>query len=137
MVFASFVAFFPQLIAGPIERAQSLLTQLQKPTKIKVPIVDNGINLILWGIFKKVVIADSLGRTVDLIFDNTGKYNGGVLLLGAIYFSIQIYCDFSGYSNIAKGSASLLGIKLQTNFNFPYFSSNISDFLEKMAHIIN
>jgi len=126
--FASFVSFFPQLVAGPIERASHLLPQLLSKRVFKYDQGVQGLRLILWGMFKKVVIADSLAWRVDYIFDNFRTLDGGVLFLGLIYFSFQIYCDFSGYSDIAIGTAKLFGIEIKSNFRFPYFSRNISEF---------
>lgn len=126
--FASFVSFFPQLVAGPIERATNLLPQILNTRKFKYAQATQGLNLILWGMFKKVVIADSLGPVVDNIFRNHETYGGLTLWIGAIYFSFQIYCDFSGYSDIAIGTAKLFGIKLMENFKIPYFSRNIGEF---------
>ena len=126
--FASFVSFFPQLVAGPIERATNLLPQILNKREFKYEQGIQGLWLILWGMFKKVVIADSLAPIVSDIFENYEVFDGGVLWLGAIYFSIQIYCDFSGYSDIAIGTSKLFGFDLMTNFNFPYFSRNIGEF---------
>ena len=126
--FAAFVSFFPQLVAGPIERASNLLPQLLKKRDFDYHLGVSGLRLILWGMFKKVVIADSLAPVVNDIFANYSEYSGGTLLLGAIYFGFQIYCDFSGYSDIAIGVSRLFGIRLMTNFNFPYFSRNIGEF---------
>ena len=129
--FAAFVSFFPQLVAGPIERATNLLPQMLAPRKFDYQQAVAGMRLILWGMFKKVVIADSIAPVVDHIFANHQELNGGVLWLGAIYFAIQIYCDFSGYSDIAIGTSKLFGFDLMTNFNFPYFSRNIGEFWRK------
>lgn len=126
--FAAFVSFFPQLVAGPIERATNLLPQITAKRKFDLKQSIEGFNLIIWGFFKKIVIADSLAPIVDDIFMNYQHLEGSVLFLGALYFTIQIYCDFSGYSDIAIGLAKLLGINLMINFNFPYFSTDISDF---------
>ena len=126
--FASFVSFFPQLVAGPIERASNLLPQILNSRKFKYEEGVDGLRLILWGMFKKVFIADSLAPFVNDIFSNYTSYDGGVLVLGLIYFSFQIYCDFSGYSDIAIGTAKLFGISLMSNFKFPYFSRDISEF---------
>ncbi|MCB0684957.1 MAG: MBOAT family protein, partial [Saprospiraceae bacterium] len=126
--FASFVSFFPQLVAGPIERATNLLPQILYPRKFKFEQGVQGTRLIIWGMFKKVFIADSLAPEVNQIFANYEHLNGGVLVLGAIYFGFQIYCDFSGYSDIAIGTAKLFGIDLMSNFKFPYFSRNIGEF---------
>ena len=126
--FASFVSFFPQLVAGPIERASNLLPQILKKREFQHDQVIQGLKLILWGMFKKVVIADSLAPIVDDIFSNYQDFGGGTLWLGAIYFSFQIYCDFSGYSDIAIGTSKLFGFELMSNFKFPYFSRNIGEF---------
>jgi alginate O-acetyltransferase complex protein AlgI len=126
--FASFVSFFPQLVAGPIERASNLLPQILNSRVFKYEQGVQGLRLILYGMFKKVVIADSLAANVDTIFENYAVLNGGVLLLGLIYFSFQIYCDFSGYSDIAIGTSKLFGFELMSNFKFPYFSRDIGEF---------
>jgi len=126
--FASFVSFFPQLVAGPIERASNLLPQILNGRVFKYEQGVQGLRLILYGMFKKVVIADSLAPHVDTIFENYATLNGGVLLLGLIYFSFQIYCDFSGYSDIAIGTSKLFGFELMSNFKFPYFSRDIGEF---------
>ena len=126
--FASFVSFFPQLVAGPIERASNLLPQILNNRVFKYEQGVQGLRLILWGMFKKVVIADSLAWRVDLVFNNFQNLDGGILLLGLIYFSFQIYCDFSGYSDIAIGTSKLFGFELMSNFKFPYFSRNIGEF---------
>ena len=126
--FAAFVSFFPQLVAGPIERASNLIPQILSNRQFEYKRGLEGLRLILWGMFKKVVIADSLAFYVDDIFYNYLNFNGGVLLLGLIYFSFQIYCDFSGYSDIAIGLGKLFGVELMSNFRFPYFSRDISEF---------
>ena len=126
--FASFVSFFPQLVAGPIERAQNLLPQILKRREFQFKQGVQGLRLILFGMFKKVVIADSLAPMVDDIFSNYSDFGGGTLWLGAIYFAFQIYCDFSGYSDIAIGTSKLFGFELMSNFKFPYFSRNIGEF---------
>jgi len=129
--FAAFVSFFPQLVAGPIERASNLLPQILNKRVFKYEQAVLGLRLILWGMFKKVVVADSLGVSVDNIFLNYTIYNGGVLLLGLVYFSFQIYCDFSGYSDIAIGTARLFGFELMSNFKYPFFSRDIREFWQK------
>ncbi|WP_445381930.1 MBOAT family O-acyltransferase [Robiginitalea sp. IMCC43444] len=126
--FATFVSFFPQLVAGPIERASNLLPQITSKRKFSYPQAVDGLRLILWGLFKKVVIADSLAVMVDDIFMNHTDYSGSTLALGLVFFAFQIYGDFSGYSDIAIGTAKLFGIELMSNFKFPYFSRNISEF---------
>ncbi len=126
--FAAFVSFFPQLVAGPIERASNLLPQILNNRLFRYEQGAQGLRLILWGMFKKVVIADSLAWRVDFVFNDFQSLDGGVLFLGLIYFSFQIYCDFSGYSDIAIGTAKLFGFELMSNFKFPYFSRNIGEF---------
>lgn len=126
--YAVFVSFFPLLVAGPIERAQHLLPQIQKPRSFSYKQAVEGCKLILWGLFKKVVIADSLALMVNEIFGNYSTHNGLTLIIGAMAFSFQIYGDFSGYSDIAIGSAKLLGFELLSNFNYPYFSRNLVEF---------
>jgi alginate O-acetyltransferase complex protein AlgI len=126
--YAVFVSFFPLLVAGPIERANHLLPQVQKRRLFNYPQAVEGCRLILWGMFKKVVIADSIALTVNDIFENYTNFNGATLVVGAIAFSIQIYGDFSGYSDIAIGSAKLFGFELLSNFKFPYFSRDIAEF---------
>jgi D-alanyl-lipoteichoic acid acyltransferase DltB (MBOAT superfamily) len=129
--FAAFVSFFPQLVAGPIERATNMLPQMLKKRKFDARQSLTGIRLIIFGLFKKVVIADSLAPAVKDIFNNYPQYSGITLILGAVYFAFQIYCDFSGYSDIARGVANLLGFELMVNFNFPYLSKSIAEFWRK------
>ncbi len=129
--FAAFVSFFPQLVAGPIERASNLLPQILKRRKFEKELAKQGIEFIIWGLFKKVVIADSLAPIVSDIFNNYTEYSGGTLICGAIFFAFQIYGDFSGYSDIAIGTSKLFGFELMTNFNFPYFSKSIGEFWRK------
>ena len=126
--YAVFVSFFPLLVAGPIERANHLLPQVQQSRTFSYKQATEGLRLILWGFFKKVVIADFLAGWADRIFDNYGDYNAFSLLLGVLAFSIQIYGDFSGYSDIALGTAKLFGFELLSNFRFPYFSRDIAEF---------
>lgn len=129
--FGAYVAFFPQLVAGPIERAKHLLPQIQKKRFFNYTRGSQGIRLILWGLFKKIAIADSISEDVNFIFSNFSELSGSTLLLGAIYFSIQIYCDFSGYSDIAIGVSKLFGFEIRSNFKFPYFSKNIAEFWQR------
>jgi alginate O-acetyltransferase complex protein AlgI len=129
--FAAFVSFFPQLVAGPIERASQLLPQIQQKRVFNYIQQVGGLKLILWGLFKKVVIADSLGPLVDDIFAHYTDYSSSTLILGVVLFSFQIYGDFSGYSDIAIGTAKLFGIELMSNFKFPYFSRNIAEFWKR------
>jgi alginate O-acetyltransferase complex protein AlgI len=126
--FAVFVAFFPQLVAGPIERAANLLPQFARPRYIRVEQVNAGLFLILWGFYKKVVIADNVALIADQIFDHYTEYAGLDILLGVLAFSIQIYGDFSGYSDIARGLSRLMGFELLVNFRLPTFAVNPSDF---------
>ncbi len=126
--YAVFVSFFPLLVAGPIERANHLLPQVQKARFFNYAQAVDGCRLILWGMFKKVVIADSLAGTVDQIFENYQDQNAVTLIIGAIAFSFQIYGDFSGYSDIALGTAKLFGFELLSNFKFPYFSRDVAEF---------
>lgn len=126
--YAVFVSFFPLLVAGPIERATHLLPQIQKRREFKYEKAIDGLRQILWGLFKKVVIADNCAEYANMIFNNADHYSGFALVLGALFFTIQIYCDFSGYSDIALGTARLFGIELLRNFAFPYFSRDIAEF---------
>ena len=126
--YAVFVSFFPLLVAGPIERASHLLPQVQRRREFNYTQAVEGCRLMLWGLFKKVVIADSLAGIVDGIFDNYQDHNGVTLIVGAIAFSFQIYGDFSGYSDIALGTAKLFGFELLSNFKFPYFSRDLAEF---------
>lgn len=126
--FALFVAFFPQLVAGPIERAKSLLPQLQSPRKITWELIQKGIWMIAWGYFLKVFVADNMAFIVDNVFSKSGIIPGGEAVLGIYAFAFQIFGDFAGYSSIAIGVAALMGIRLRTNFLFPYFVSNPQDF---------
>ena len=126
--FASFVSFFPQLVAGPIEKAINLLPQISNKRTFSYEQSVQGLRLVLWGMFKKVVVADSLAPIVDEVFSNYADYGSISLVLAAIYFSFQIYCDFSGYSDIAIGIAKLFGFELMSNFKFPYFSRDIAEF---------
>lgn len=126
--YAVFVCFFPLLVAGPIERASHLLPQVQTRRIFKYEQAVQGMRLMLWGFFKKVVIADTLANVVNTIFGNYHQYNGATLVLGAVLFAFQIYGDFSGYTDIALGTAKLFGFELLTNFKFPYFSRNIAEF---------
>lgn len=126
--YAVFVSFFPLLVAGPIERANHLLPQVQQPRIFNYAQAVEGCRLILWGLFKKVVIADGLSQTVDKHFAHYRNYDAATLILAAIAFSFQIYGDFSGYSDIALGTAKLFGFELLSNFRFPYFSRDVAEF---------
>ena len=125
--YAVFVGFFPLLVAGPIERATHLLPQIKKERKFDYSKAVDGLKQILWGLFKKIVIADNCAEYVNTVFDHSATSSGSTLILGAVFFAIQIYCDFSGYSDIALGTARLLGINLFRNFAFPYFSRSIAE----------
>ena len=126
--FSAFVSFFPQLVAGPIERATNLLPQFYKKREFNYAQAVHGMRQILWGLFKKVVIADNCAEIANEIFNNSQNYSGLTLVLGAIFFSFQIYGDFSGYSDIAIGTSRLFGFNLKKNFSFPYFSRDIGEF---------
>jgi D-alanyl-lipoteichoic acid acyltransferase DltB (MBOAT superfamily) len=126
--YALFVSFFPLLVAGPIERATHLLPQVQKPRTFEYNKAIDGLRQILWGLFKKIIIADTCAIYVNAVFDNPHLYSGSSHAVAAIFFAFQIYGDFSGYSDIALGTARLLGFELLRNFNFPYFSRDIAEF---------
>jgi len=123
-----FVCFFPLLVAGPIERATHLLPQVEKPRTFDYTKAADGMRQILWGLFKKIVIADTCAEHANLIFDHAEMYGGSTLFIGALMFTFQIYGDFSGYSDIALGTARLFGFELLRNFAFPYFSRDIAEF---------
>jgi len=128
MAFSAFVCFFPQLVAGPIERATNLLPQFCKKRTFEYNKAVDGMRQILWGLFKKVVIADNCAEFSNQIFNNSADMNGSTLVLGAIFFTFQIYGDFSGYSDIAIGTSRLFGFDLKQNFATPYFSRDIAEF---------
>lgn len=128
LAFFSFVSFFPQLVAGPIERASNLLPQFSRARNFDASRAADGMRQILWGLFKKVVIADNCAMVVNDIFAGYGEASGSTLLLGGVLFAFQIYGDFSGYSDIAIGTARLFGFSLMRNFAFPYFSRDIAEF---------
>lgn len=125
---ALFIAFFPTLLSGPIERARNLLPQLKQPTLINSDIVLSGIGLFIWGLFKKVVIADRLAEFVNTVYAVPDGQSGSTLALAALFYSFQIYCDFSGYADMAIGSGRILGFNIMKNFNFPYFANTIKEF---------
>ena len=118
----------PQLVAGPIERSGNLLTQLHEPHVFHYENLRKGMLLILYGLFLKMVIADRAAMIVDAVYGDSGAYSGVYIIVATFFFSIQIYCDFYGYSTIARGSALLMGIRLMDNFNAPYFSRSIGEF---------
>ncbi|MCG2461199.1 MBOAT family protein [Flavobacteriaceae bacterium F89] len=129
--FIAFVAFFPQLVAGPIERASNLLKQITDARKFNYTQAVDGMKLILWGFFKKLAIADSLAPIVDDIFVNYGEHSASTLILGVCLFSFQVYGDFSGYSDIAIGTSKLFGIELMSNFKFPQLSRNVAEYWQR------
>ncbi|WP_349628813.1 MBOAT family O-acyltransferase [Cellulophaga sp. 20_2_10] len=131
MNFATFVSFFPQLVAGPIERASNLLKQIENKRVFNYDQIVSGLKLILWGLFKKLVIADALAPIVDDIFANYASYPGSTLILGVTLFSFQVYGDFSGYTDIAIGTAKLFGVELMSNFKFPNFSRNVAEYWQR------
>jgi len=128
---ATYVMFYPQLVAGPIERPQNVLHQLHTEQKFDYQRIADGLKWMAWGMFKKVVIADRMALLVDPIYNSPTDHNGPALVFATLAFAIQIYCDFSGYSDIALGSAQVMGIKLMKNFNHPYFAKSISEFWQR------
>ncbi len=126
--YALFVSFFPQLVAGPIERSTNLLKQLRSPNTLTWDSFREGILLMLWCYFLKVVLADRIAIFVDTVYGGYNNYPGMYLTIATLLFSVQIYCDFGGYSTIAIGTARILGIELMDNFNAPYLSSSVSEF---------
>ena len=126
--FATFVTFFPQLVAGPIERAKTIIPQLQASRVFDYQLAKSGLHLIIFGLFRKIVIADNLGIYVDRIWQYPNAITPYMVVLASVFFSVQIYMDFSGYSRIARGVAQLFGIKLMVNFNYPYKSTSFSEF---------
>ncbi|MDD6186430.1 MAG: MBOAT family protein [Oscillospiraceae bacterium] len=129
--YALFVSFFPQLVAGPIERSKNLLPQLRQTYKFDYDRVTDGLVLMAWGFFKKLVIADGAAKMVDLVYNEIYSYSGLAIIIATVLFAFQIYCDFSGYSDIAIGAANVLGIKLMRNFFHPYFAKDIDDFWKR------
>jgi len=131
IAFSAFVSFFPQLVAGPIERATNLLPQFNKKREFKESQAVDGLRQILWGLFKKMVIADNCAVFVNQVFDNYIDYSGSTLLLASCFFFIQVYGDFSGYSDIAIGTGKLFGFSLTRNFAFPFFATQITEFWQR------
>ncbi len=129
--FALFVSFFPQLVAGPIERSVNLIPQFREVHKFEYQRVREGILLMVWGFFKKVVIADRLSEYVNLVYNHPAEYGGLHNVIATFFFSFQIYCDFSGYSDIAIGAALIMGFRLMTNFRRPYFALSIREFWQR------
>lgn len=130
-IYSLYVMFYPQLVAGPIERPQNLLHQFREKYDFDYDRVVEGLKLMLWGLFKKIVIADRLAIYVNAVYNNPEQHNGITFILATIFFAFQIYCDFSGYSDMAIGAAKVMGFNLMTNFNRPYFSKNISEFWKR------
>jgi alginate O-acetyltransferase complex protein AlgI len=130
-IYSLYVMFYPQLVAGPIERPQNILHQLKEEHKFNYTNVTQGLKLMAWGMFKKVVIADRLATMVNEVYDHTELYTGIPLIIATVFFAFQIYCDFSGYSDIAIGAARVMGINLMLNFNRPYSALSISEFWGK------
>ena len=126
--FLTYMCFFPQLVAGPIERARDFLPQIFRQRKLDVSLFEDGCRQVLWGFFKKLVVADNCAIVVNDIWNNYSSYNGTTLLVGSILFTFQIYSDFSGYSDIAIGTAKMFGFHLTANFRYPYLAESISDF---------
>src|SRR5262249_507668 len=127
-IFALYVMYFPQLVAGPIERPQNLLHQFHERKHFDLGRLQDGLSLALWGLFKKVVVADSLAIYTDTIYNTSSHYSGASLLVATYCFAFQIYCDFSGYSDIARGVSRVYGIELMKNFDAPYLSKSIREF---------
>lgn len=130
--FALFISFFPQLVAGPVERSKNLIPQLNKlDAKFDYSRVSSGLKLILWGFFKKVVVADNIGMLVNEIYDKPELYGGFQFVIASILFGFQVYCDFSAYSDIAIGTARIMGVKLMLNFRTPFFSKSVGEFWKR------
>jgi len=130
-IYALYVMFYPQLVAGPIERPQNLIHQFYEKHSFEYERVVEGLKMILWGLFMKLVIADRLAIYVNAVYNNPEHHTGATLALATVFFAFQIYCDFAGYSNIAIGAAKVMGFNLMTNFNRPYFSESISEFWKR------
>jgi D-alanyl-lipoteichoic acid acyltransferase DltB (MBOAT superfamily) len=136
-IYALYVMFYPQLVAGPIERPQNVLHQFYEKHSFNYERAISGLRLMLWGLFKKVVVADRLALYVDAVYDNPHNYEGFPLLWGTLFFAFQVYCDFSGYSDIALGSARVMGFDLMKNFNVPYQAKSIAEFWRKWHISLN
>ncbi len=130
-IYALYVMFYPQLVAGPIERPQNILQQFKVKHSFSYENATEGLKLMAWGFFKKIVIADRLALMVNEVYANPHQYKGLSLIIASIFFSFQIYCDFSGYSDIARGAARFMGFNLMENFNLPYYSQSISEFWKR------
>ncbi len=136
-IYALYVMFYPQLVAGPIERPQNILHQFYEKHDFNYEKAISGLRLMLWGLFKKVVVADRLALYVDAVYDNPHNYEGFPLIWATLFFAFQVYCDFSGYSDMALGSARVMGFDLMKNFNVPYWAKSISDFWRKWHISLN
>ena len=136
-IFATFISFFPQLVAGPIERTSDLLPQIKKEKFFNYEQAVLGMKLIIWGLFKKIVIADTACNIVNSIYSDYASYNASALLICALLYTFQIYGDFSGYSDMAIGIGNLLGIKSKKNFNLPYLSRDIAEFWKRWHISLN
>jgi len=130
-IYSLYVMFYPQLVAGPIERPQNILPQFHEKKYFSYDNLREGLHMMLWGFFKKVVVADRLAAYVDAVYNNSDKHSGASLLLASFFFSIQIYCDFSGYTDIARGAAKIMGYDLMINFRRPYFAKSIKEFWQR------
>ena len=131
IAFSAFVSFFPQLVAGPIERASNLLPQFYNKRIFDYAKAADGMRQILWGLMKKILLADNCAEFVDIIFSSYSDFSASTLVMGAVFFSVQIYADFSGYSDIAIGTSRLFGFNLKRNFAFPYFSRDVAEYLRR------
>ena len=129
--FLCFVSFFPQLVAGPIERAKKLLPQFEKERSFDLQTTKEGLRQILWGLFKKILVADKLGLAVTMVYSNPEGYGSAMLIFASVLFCFQVYCDFSGYTDIAIGTAKLFGFRLSKNFDLPYLSKSISELWQR------
>lgn len=129
--YATFISFFPQLVAGPIEKSSNLLPQISAEHTFNYTKASKGLKLMAWGYFKKIVVADTLANYVDAVYGDVTSYTGFTLIIATVFFSIQIYCDFSGYSDIARGTANLFDIELMENFKSPYLSTSIKEFWKR------
>jgi len=127
-IYSLYVMFYPQLVAGPIERPQNILPQMHAKHEFKYENVVEGLRLMLWGFFKKIVIADRLAIYVDAVYNNADKHSGITLITATVFFAFQIYCDFSGYTDIARGAARVMGYELMLNFRRPYLAKSIKEF---------
>ncbi len=128
LLLALFISFFPQITAGPIERAGNMIPQYKEPQSFSYESMRDGLLLMLWGYFQKIVIADRLAVVVDTVYDSPKQFSGTIIFLATVFYTFEIYCDFAGYSNIAIGAAKIMGIKLMNNFESPYMSKSVAEF---------